>query len=72
MCQDRRRTAFQYVPNFQSLLKEAISEQDLITFDIQGGNENVVSRDDRHLGVIGNKKAMKELAAVVNSLVHSE
>ncbi len=59
---------FQYLSDFRSLLGEVISEEDLITFSIQGRNENVVSKYHRHFSVTGNNKAMKQLAAVVKSL----
>ena len=58
---------FQYSPDFRTLLNETISPEHLIYFELAGKNENVVSKDDRHLGVVGNTKAMSLLAAEIAS-----
>lgn len=64
-----RGNLYQYAGNHIALLRETMPEQDLLIFPVGGGNELVVSRDDRHFGIEGNRRAMEEL---VITLVRTE
>lgn len=49
--------------DYEGLLKRIVSSSDLIVFDLPGGNENVVSPEDRHLNNFGNMQAMEILSS---------
>ncbi len=46
------------------LQKLELNDQ-LKIFRIQGGDENIVSKEDRHLNAIGNRKVVTELSKVI-------
>lgn len=59
---DSQGNTFRVSFDYTSRLKDVISSEDLVVFDLPGGNEIVVSPSDRHLNDFGNKLAMKKLS----------
>lgn len=55
----------QYNSDYLSLLEQTINTDLLLILDVQGEDNIVVSKEDRHLGYFGNKKAMRLLAKEV-------
>lgn len=49
----------------KSLLKDILSENNLLFVDLPGGSELSFSKTDRHLSDIGNERAMKNLAPLL-------
>ncbi len=47
--------------DYKNLLQKVISSEDLVTFDLPGGNDIVVFPNDRHLNDVGNELVMKKL-----------
>ncbi|MGB5054810.1 MAG: hypothetical protein WBO24_10490 [Nitrospirales bacterium] len=62
---DSQGDIFRVSLDYASRLKDVISSEDLVVFDLQGGNEIVVSPSDRHLNDFGNKLAMKKLSLIL-------
>lgn len=56
------RPAREVVKDEAALLKGTVAAQDLILVELPGGKELSVSSKDRHLGEIGNERAMQGLA----------
>ncbi|GJL60236.1 MAG: hypothetical protein NPIRA03_30930 [Nitrospirales bacterium] len=59
---DSHGNIFRVSLDYTSLLKDVISSEDLVVFDLPGGNEIVVSPDDRHLNDLGNELSMEKLS----------
>ncbi len=59
---DSQGNIFRVSLDYTRLLKDVISSEDLVVFDLPGGNEIVVSRSDRHLNNLGNELGMKKLS----------
>lgn len=59
---DSHANIFRVSLDYTSRLQDVISSEDLVIFDLPGGNEIVVSPDDRHLNDSGNELVMKELS----------
>jgi hypothetical protein len=51
--------------DYEGLLKRVIPSSNLVVFDAPGGNENVVSPEDRHLNNFGNKQVMETLSLIL-------
>jgi hypothetical protein len=49
--------------NYQHWLRRTVRPDDLVMFPILGKDENVVSKDDRHLNIVGNKKVVEILVS---------
>ena len=62
---DAQGDIFRVSLDYASRLKDVISSEDLVFFDLPGGNEIVVSPSDRHLNDSGNKFAMKKLSLML-------
>lgn len=60
---------YAYSPDFLKLLQETTPADEFIFFDIEGKNENVVSKNDRHLNSTGNRKVMENLAREVAAII---
>ncbi len=56
---------WQYTAEFEQLLREVVPDRLLLVTPIVGQDENVVSKTDRHLGLLGNQKAMKALSLLL-------
>lgn len=56
---------YSYKSDNTSLLKKLELKDHLKIIEIKGGDENIVSKEDRHLNVIGNRKVALELAKVL-------
>lgn len=59
---DSQGNNFRVSLDYASRLKDVISSEDLVIFDLPGGNEIVVSPNDRHLNDLGNELGMKKLS----------
>lgn len=59
---DSQGNIFRVFLDYTSRLKDVISSEDLVVFDLPGGNDIVVSPNDRHLNDLGNKLVMKKLS----------
>lgn len=59
---DSQGNIFRVSLDYTSRLKDIISSEDLVIFDLPGGNEIVVSSNDRHLNDLGNELVMKKLS----------
>ncbi|GJM30870.1 MAG: hypothetical protein DHS20C17_35050 [Cyclobacteriaceae bacterium] len=59
---DFQGNIFRVSLDFTSRLQDVISSEDLVVFDLLGGNEIVVSPEDRHLNDFGNELVMKKLS----------
>lgn len=57
-----RNATYRHDVDNRKLLTETVGGDDLITFEVEGGDENIVGKGDRHFGVLGIQKTMKELA----------
>lgn len=62
---DSQGNIFRVSLNYTSRLQDVISSEDLVIFDLPGGNEIVVSRNDRHLNDFGNELVMKKLSLIL-------
>jgi hypothetical protein len=49
--------------NYLQRLRQTVRPDDLVMFPILGKDENVVSKDDRHLNIVGNKKVVEVLVS---------
>ncbi len=58
---DSQGNIFSVSLDYKRLLENVISSEDLVIFDLPGGNEIVVSPNDRHLNDVGNELVMKKL-----------
>ncbi len=56
---------YSYKSDNISLLQKLELNDQLKIFRIQGGDENIVSKEDRHLNAIGNRKVVTELSKVI-------
>lgn len=56
---------WRYAPDFAQLLRQVVQEPFLLLTPIEGADENVVSKTDRHLGLLGNRKAMRSLSSLL-------
>jgi hypothetical protein len=54
--------AYPLLLNYQQRVRQIVKPDDLIIFPISGKNENVVSKEDRHLNKLGNTKTVESLA----------
>lgn len=59
--EDSQGNIFRVSLDYTSRLKDVISSEDLVVFDLPGGNDIVVSPSDRHLNDFGNELVMKKL-----------
>ncbi|MCA9499873.1 MAG: SGNH/GDSL hydrolase family protein [Nitrospira sp.] len=59
---DSQGNIFRVSLDYISRLRGVISSEDLVVFDLPGGNEIVVSPNDRHLNDLGNELVMKKLS----------
>jgi hypothetical protein len=59
---DSQGNTFRVSLDYKSLLQRVISSNDLVAFDLPGGNQIVVSPNDRHLNDFGNELVMKKLS----------
>jgi hypothetical protein len=59
---DSQGNIFSVSLDYAGRLKDVISSEDLVVFDLPGGNEIVVSPNDRHLNDLGNELGMKKLS----------
>ncbi|MEO6202424.1 MAG: hypothetical protein ABIU05_12705 [Nitrospirales bacterium] len=59
---DSYANIFRVFLDYSSRLQDVISSEDLVVFDLPGGNEIVVSPNDRHLNDFGNELVMKKLS----------
>ncbi len=62
---DFQGNKFKVSLDYAGRLKDVISSEDLVVFDLPGGNEIVVSPSDRHLNDFGNELAMKKLSLIL-------
>ena len=53
---------FEYSADYRGLIESIVPPHSLIIFEVEGRNENVVSKGDRHFNSVGNTKTMKKLA----------
>jgi hypothetical protein len=58
---DSQGNIFRVSLDYASRLKDVISPEDLVIFDLPGGNKIVVSPNDRHLNDLGNELVMEKL-----------
>jgi hypothetical protein len=62
---DSQGNFFRVFFDYKGGLQRVISSDDLVIFDLPGGNEIVVSPSDRHLNDFGNELAMKKLSLIL-------
>ncbi|MDH3503146.1 MAG: hypothetical protein OEZ41_05735 [Nitrospirota bacterium] len=59
---DSQGNTFRVSLDYKSLLQRVMSSDHLVVFDLPGGNQIVVSPNDRHLNDFGNELVMKKLS----------
>lgn len=62
---DSQDNLFRVSFDYKGGLQRVIPSDDLVIFDLPGGNEIVVSPSDRHLNDYGNELAMKKLSLIL-------
>ncbi|HNP30075.1 MAG TPA: hypothetical protein PKK23_13590 [Nitrospirales bacterium] len=62
---DSQGNSFRVSLDYKSRLYDVISSDDLVVFNLPGGNDIVVSTSDRHLNDFGNEIAMKKLSSIL-------
>lgn len=51
--------------NHAELLRDVVSDDHLVVFELSGGNELKLSNTDYHLSILGNERAMHSLAKII-------